>query len=329
MGEVLIPEDALYGAQTQRAIDNFPISNLTLPRGFIEALGMIKAAAAQSNLALGLIDEKKANAIEKAAEEVISGNVDAHFPIDVFQTGSGTSINMNANEVIAEIASRQLQSLIHPNDDVNKSQSSNDVIPTAIHLSTSLALHVKLIPALKHLHTSLVKRSEELKNVLVTLIGPIELTYPIFSAKTIKGKLLHTWTMENRLHEITIPTRKSEIFALELIDHKTLSRSEISKIALEKIETIPPVTDTRKALGNDFRRPEVRKSWQSFANFSAPEDLFTVAKIRCFSSSGTYMRTLAEIIAEKAGSLGLAFSIKRTKVGHYSHKLGWSELDKL
>ena len=174
-----------------------------------------------------------------------------------------------------------------------------------------------------------VVSSEEIKKVLETLIGPIELPYPIFSAKTVKGKPLHTWTMENRLHEITIPTRKSEIFALELIDHKTLSRSEISKIALEKIETIPPVTDTRKALGNDFRRPEGRKSWQSFANFSAPEDLFTVAKIRCFSSSGTYMRTLAEIIAEKAGSLGLAFSIKRTKVGHYSHKLGWSELDKL
>lgn len=168
MGEIFIPETALYGAQTQRAIDNFPISDLTLPRGFIEALGMIKAAAAQANLSLGLIDVQKADAIEKAAEEVISGSVDAHFPIDVFQTGSGTSINMNANEVVAELASRILGNPVHPNDDVNKSQSSNDVIPTAIHLSTSLALHVKFIPALKHLHQVLLKRSDELKSITKT-----------------------------------------------------------------------------------------------------------------------------------------------------------------
>lgn len=168
MGEMLIPDDALYGAQTQRAIENFPISDLTLPRGFIAALGMIKAAAAQSNFSLGLLDEKKAKTIENASEEVIAGNVDAHFPIDVFQTGSGTSINMNANEVIAEIASRKLGVAIHPNDDVNKSQSSNDVIPTAIHVSTSLGIHVKLLPALKHLHEALIKRANELKNVTKT-----------------------------------------------------------------------------------------------------------------------------------------------------------------
>lgn len=168
MGDMFIPDDALYGAQTQRAIENFPISDLTLPRSFIEALGMIKAAAAKSNYQLGLLDETKAKAIESAAEEVIAGEVDAHFPIDVFQTGSGTSMNMNANEVIAEIASRKLGTPVHPNDDVNKSQSSNDVIPTAIYLSASLGLHVKLLPALKHLHQALLARANELKNMTKT-----------------------------------------------------------------------------------------------------------------------------------------------------------------
>ncbi len=167
---------------------------------------------------------------------------------------------------------------------------------------------------------------EEIETILKTLVGPIELPYPIFSAKTVKGKPLHTWTMENRLHEITIPTRKSKIFALELLNHQTLSRSEIVKIALAKIETIPPVTDIRKALGNDFRRPDVRKAWAFFSETGSPTDLFSVAKIRCLSSSGTYMRTLAEVIAEKLGSQGLAFSIKRTKVGHYKKETGLSNL---
>ena len=157
----------------------------------------------------------------------------------------------------------------------------------------------------------------EIKNILEKLIGTIELPYPIFSAKTVKGKPLHTWTMERRLHEITIPKRKSEIFSLELISTKTLSRSEIAKISLEKIETIPPVTDIRKALGNDFRRPEIRQSWKVFSESGLIEDKFTIAKIRCHSSSGTYMRTLAEIIAEKVNSQGLAFSIKRTRIGKY------------
>lgn len=168
MGEILIPFDALYGAQTQRAIDNFPVSNLTLPRSFIEALGMIKATAAQTNLDLKLLDEKKAKAIIEAASHVIKGDVDAHFPIDVFQTGSGTSINMNANEVIAELASQQSGLMIHPNDDVNMSQSSNDVIPTAIHVSSRLALQHSLLPGLKHLHATLIERATELKDVTKT-----------------------------------------------------------------------------------------------------------------------------------------------------------------
>lgn len=165
--------------------------------------------------------------------------------------------------------------------------------------------------------------TEKITDILANLIGTIELPYPIFSSKTVQGKPLHTWTMEKRLAEINIPTKKSEIFSLELIDLKTLNRKEIYTIASEKIETIPPVTDLRKALGNDFRRPEVRKSWQNFLASGCETDLFTIAKIRCLSSSGTYMRTLAEVIAKKLSSEGLAFSIKRTKIGIYKKDQGW------
>jgi fumarate hydratase class II len=135
MGELQVPIDALWGAQTQRAVNNFPISGLAMPREFIRALGLIKAAAARVNLDLGLLDESKSAAIADAANRVAGGEYDAQFPIDVFQTGSGTSSNMNANEVIAHIAA---SSGVHPNDHVNMGQSSNDVIPTAIQVSACL-----------------------------------------------------------------------------------------------------------------------------------------------------------------------------------------------
>jgi fumarate hydratase class II len=164
MGELKVPADALYGAQTQRAIDNFPISGLTLPREFIRALGLIKAAAASANLALGHLKKGQAAAIRKAALAVAEGRYDAQFPIDVFQTGSGTSTNMNANEVIAHLAA-QAGAKVHPNDHVNYGQSSNDVIPTAIHVSATLAASERLLPALKHLKKTIEKRARELKNV--------------------------------------------------------------------------------------------------------------------------------------------------------------------
>ncbi|MGN2244270.1 class II fumarate hydratase [Frateuria sp. GZRR33] len=164
MGELKVPADALYGAQTQRAIDNFPISGLALPRDFIRALGLIKAAAASANLALGHLKKGQAAAIRKAALAVAEGRYDAQFPIDVFQTGSGTSTNMNANEVIAHLAA-QGGAKVHPNDHVNYGQSSNDVIPTAIHVSATLATSERLLPALRHLQKAIDKRSRELKNV--------------------------------------------------------------------------------------------------------------------------------------------------------------------
>ena len=164
MGELKVPADALYGAQTQRAIDNFPISGLALPRDFIRALGLIKAAAAAANLTLGHLKKGQAAAIRKAALAVADGRHDAQFPIDVFQTGSGTSTNMNANEVIAHLAA-QGGAKVHPNDHVNYGQSSNDVIPTAIHVSATLATSERLLPALKHLKKAIDKRARELKNV--------------------------------------------------------------------------------------------------------------------------------------------------------------------
>jgi fumarate hydratase class II len=164
MGELKVPADALYGAQTQRAVDNFPISGLTMPRQFIRALGLIKAAAAMGNSDMGYLSKAKARTISRSAERVAAGEFDRHFPIDVFQTGSGTSSNMNANEVIAHLASA-IGSKVHPNDDVNMGQSSNDVIPTAIQVSAALAVSEQLLPALAHLKATLDRRARELKRV--------------------------------------------------------------------------------------------------------------------------------------------------------------------
>lgn len=162
MGKLTVPGDALWGAQTQRAVDNFPISGMTMPRRFISALGLIKWAAAGANAELGLIASDEAVAIQTAALAVAAGEHDTEFPIDVFQTGSGTSSNMNANEVIATLASDHPGLEIHPNDHVNMSQSSNDVIPTCIHVSAAIAVQSELLPALRHLAATLAKKADEL-----------------------------------------------------------------------------------------------------------------------------------------------------------------------
>lgn len=168
MGEVAIPINALYGAQTQRAVENFPISGLTMPRAFIRALGLIKSAAAQANAELKLLDPTLASAISKAADSVADGEHDDQFPVDVFQTGSGTSTNMNANEVIAHLVQQHTKLLVHANDHVNMGQSSNDVIPAAIHLSCSLEANEQLLPALELLLKTIEQRSKELKEVTKT-----------------------------------------------------------------------------------------------------------------------------------------------------------------
>ena len=165
-GDLEVPADALWGAQTQRAVQNFPLSGLTLPRAFIEALGLIKASAAEANKALGLLDAATADAIVTAAVAVADGAHDAQFPIDVFQTGSGTSTNMNANEVVAALASKVLGSKVHPNDHVNMAQSSNDVIPTAIHVSAALQVARHLQPALAHLAGTIEKKAASLDSMV-------------------------------------------------------------------------------------------------------------------------------------------------------------------
>src|SRR2546426_11564357 len=167
MGEMSLPASALYGASTQRAVFNFPISGYRFSRPFIRALGLIKWAAAQANADLGLLDAHRSAFIIQAAEEVVEGKLDEHFPLDIFQTGSGTSTNTNANEVIAN-RSRQLaekaigaKDPIHPNDHVNMGQSSNDVIPSAIHISGAEQLKNCLVPALERLHSALDAKAKE------------------------------------------------------------------------------------------------------------------------------------------------------------------------
>ena len=168
MGELRVPADALWGAQTQRAVQNFPVSGRPMPRGFIRALGLVKAAAAQANAGLGHLPKARARAVQAAAMEVADGRHDAQFPVDVFQTGSGTSSNMNANEVIATLATRASGKPVHPNDDVNMGQSSNDVVPTAIRVGALLAVAGELQPALKHLRATIDRRARGMGKAVKT-----------------------------------------------------------------------------------------------------------------------------------------------------------------
>ena len=171
MGELAVPADAYYGVQTARAIENFPISSLRFPRSMIRAMGLIKRAAATVNQSLGLLDKKQADVIKQAATEVVEGTLDAEFPVDIFQTGSGTSTNMNTNEVISNRATELLggargSKLVHPNDHVNLGQSSNDVIPTAIHIASGEMMQQQLIPALVLLQKALARKANEFDKVV-------------------------------------------------------------------------------------------------------------------------------------------------------------------
>ena len=172
MGEVQVPGNALYGAQTQRAAENFPISNLRFPREFIRALGLIKLSAERANMDLGLLEKKIGDAIVKASQEVIDGKLDEHFVLDIFQTGSGTSTNMNANEVISNRAIQILGGVVgskkpvHPNDHVNMGQSSNDVIPSAMHVAAMESIERSLIPALRKLQRSLAAKAKEFDSIV-------------------------------------------------------------------------------------------------------------------------------------------------------------------
>jgi fumarate hydratase class II len=189
MGEMEVPADALYGASTRRAVLNFPISGQQLPRRFIRALALIKQAAAEANKGLGLLPDDVADAIAAAAAEVAEGRHDAHFPIDVYQTGSGTSTNTNMNEVVATLATRRLGEgrRVHPNDDVNKCQSSNDTIPTALQLSAAIAIEEELLPALAELRTALDAKADELWPVVKTGRTHLQDATPIRLGQEFRG----------------------------------------------------------------------------------------------------------------------------------------------
>jgi fumarate hydratase class II len=196
MGEMQVPEDAMYGATTARAIENFPISNLRFSRSFLHALGLVKASAARVNADLGLLDGDLAGVIEEAALEIADGQFDAGFPIDIFQTGSGTSTNMNANEVITSRA-RQLRpdaAPPHPNDHVNMGQSSNDVIPTTISVAAYIAIADQLLPAMRHLEDTIRTRSDELAHVVKT-----GRTHLMDATPVRMGQTVGAWATQVRL----------------------------------------------------------------------------------------------------------------------------------
>jgi fumarate hydratase, class II len=203
LGELEVPANALWGAQTQRAIQNFPPSGLRMPREFIRALALIKHAAAGANAELGDLAAAVAKAIETASLEVAAGRHDDQFPVDVFQTGSGTSSNMNANEVIASLATRILGAPVHPNDQVNMSQSSNDVIPTAIHVSAALMLNERLLPALAGLRQVLAARESELADVVKTGRTHLMDAMPITLAQELSAWRSQITAAESRLHSVT------------------------------------------------------------------------------------------------------------------------------
>ena len=201
MGELKVPADALYGAQTQRAVENFPVSGLRLPRPFLRALGLIKAAAAEANADLGYLRKNQARAIRAAALAVAAGEHDDQFPVDVFQTGSGTSSNMNANEVIAHLASAALTRPVHPNDHVNMGQSSNDVIPSAIQVSAALCLHEDLLPALLQLRRTIDRRARELALVAKTGRTHLMDAMPLTFGQELSGWSAQLATARERLQD--------------------------------------------------------------------------------------------------------------------------------
>lgn len=203
MGEIQVPSAALYGAQTQRAITNFVISDLRMPMRFIHAVVQVKKAAAQTNQQLNLLDKVLAEAIIQASDSIIAGDHKDQFPVDVFQTGSGTSTNMNVNEVIAHLASKKVGQKIHPNDHVNMSQSSNDTIPSAIHISAAQAIEQQLFPALENLQTSLLGKAEQINDVVKTGRTHLMDAMPITFGQEISGWATQIENNYHRLQSLT------------------------------------------------------------------------------------------------------------------------------
>ena len=257
MGEVTLPAGALYGATTQRAVENFPISGEPLPPELIHAIGLIKQAAARVNRDLGLLPPEVAAAIENGARAVAAGELDDHFPIDVFQTGSGTSSNMNANEVIAAVASQELGRRVHPNDEVNLGQSSNDVIPTALHVAALLAIEKELLPALRSLRTVLSAKASAFDDVVK--IGRTHLmdAVPIRMGKEFSG---YARQIELASERITATLLRAPVFIQ--VDNV---RGRLDSASLSVVLTAPTYTDRVLGYSNMVSIP-VRSVWLATGN---------------------------------------------------------------
>ena len=211
MGELQVPQEAVYGAQTQRAVDNFPVSGITMPKAFIQALGLVKQACANANHDLGSLDESRRRAISSICDDISDGKLMDQFPLDVFQTGSATSTNMNANEVIANLASKEAELMVHANDHVNMSQSSNDVIPTTIHVSAAIACQQQLLPAIKHLISAIDDKTESLSSIIKTGRTHLMDAMPVSMGQELSGwsaqltaALLHIENTLPAIHQLAI-----------------------------------------------------------------------------------------------------------------------------
>ncbi|MGE5174098.1 MAG: class II fumarate hydratase [Betaproteobacteria bacterium] len=247
LGEVQVPADALFGAQTQRAVENFTVSGIRFPRVFIRALGLIKAVAAEVNAGMGLLDPAIAQAIHQAALEVADGKWDDHFPLDIFQTGSGTSTNMNANEVIANRAGQILNdgTKVHPNNHVNMGQSSNDVIPAAIHVSAYLEVHETLLPALRHLQETLKKRKAEFTDIVKTGRTHLMDAMPVKLSQEISGWAFQVEQSITRV-ESTLPRLAKLAIGGTAVGTGINTPTDFGKIVAHKLagRTSLPFTET-------------------------------------------------------------------------------------
>lgn len=206
-----------------------------------------------------------------------------------------------------------------------KNQASYHNLDKEYEFSVLLGIESDSLDVLGRLNTCYREKDEVTTEIISAVadkfVGAIELPYPKFSAKTVKGKPLHMWTLENRLDEIEIPTKQSTVYSLEITKIQTINRAEMVTQALTKVNSIPEVTDERKALGNDFRRVDVRNDWENIRNVSSLPNNFQIAHFTCTASSGTYMRTLASLLAKELNTCGLAWSINRTKIGRYQADL--------
>ena len=243
MGEMEVPEDALWGASTQRAVLNFPVSQLRLPKGFISAVGVIKVAAAQANMELGLLDRERGDAIVKAGKEVIDGTLYRHFVGDVFQTGSGTSTNMNANEVITNRALEILgkgkgdRGFIHPNDHVNNCQSSNDTFPSAIHISAHEAIKKQLLPALRELAAVFEKKSKDFAQVIKTGRTHLQDATPITLGQEFSG---YASQLKHGVERVELSSKRLLQLALggTAVGTGVNTHPEFAKLAIANIATL-------------------------------------------------------------------------------------------